>query len=80
MNKNEVEQKVRGELAKLGLAGSPAGHEKLCDVPGWDSLRQARFIIWVQQEFKMRLQVSDIQAMDTVDSSVAKILERISFK
>lgn len=48
----------------------------LQDIPGWDSLRHAEFIISLQREFKIRLSPSEIAALVDLSAAFRIVEER----
>jgi acyl carrier protein len=57
------EQKIRDLFEKMLGAKVPSDDEPLANLPGWDSLRHAEFIIALQREFKIRLTPAEIAAL-----------------
>jgi len=48
------------------------------DVEGWDSFTYINFIVAVEQEFRIKLGLAEIESFDNVGSIVARIRRTVS--
>lgn len=59
-------------------AGASASINCLTDIPGWDSLRLAEFVIALQKRFELRFNPEEIGCIVSIASAVNLIESRLS--
>lgn len=47
------------------------------EMPGWDSLRHAEFIIALQNDFRIRLYPNEIAAIQSLDAAIRIVSEKL---
>jgi len=71
------EQKIRDLMERSTGHGPIDENKALRDLPGWDSLRHAEFIISLQREFKIRLSPSEIAALVDLNAAFRIVQNKI---
>lgn len=69
-----IESKIRNLMETTLGAKGRGDQEAFCNMPGWDSLRHAEFIIALQKEFRIRFSPSEIAALVNL-SAAYRIVE-----
>lgn len=73
MDRTEIERKILALIAKSGRVQAVTPAMGLGEIPGWDSLKHAEFIIDLQREFGVRLSTPQILALESPEAAVRAV-------
>ena len=71
-----IESKIKYLAEKAHGSQNIDDQDRFIDLPGWDSLRHAEFIISLQKEFKIRLTPSEIAALVNLSAAYGILLNK----
>jgi acyl carrier protein len=79
VNRDEIEQRVRGILAEvLGLDPNEVGEDTSPDtVKAWDSLQHLTIVLSIEEEFEIQLGEEDTLAVVSFPLIVATVSEHL---
>ena len=73
-----IDQRIQEMFTKKFRMAPASLHSNFREMPGWDSLRHAEFIIALQNEFKIRLYPNEIAAIQSLDAAIRIVSEKLS--
>lgn len=75
-----IDQLIQKTFAKKFGTTPATLNSNFKEMPGWDSLRHAEFIIALQNEFKIRLFPNEIAAIQSLDAAIRIVSEKLKSK
>jgi acyl carrier protein len=73
-NPIELKERITAGLEKVLKTSIPQAEDfELADLPGWDSLKQAEFFIFLQNELRIRLSVPQMKKMTSFKNVLAVV-------